>query len=269
MVSQVRPETGKVLHQGRADAAYLLGLSDARSHEEARRLDGPRAHDDLAAAHGAAFAVGLDLDAGGPPPVEDDPACQRVRPDRQVGAFTAEVQIADRRADPEAVGAVDRPGADAPRVGQVHVGVVGEAGVAAGLVEGARDGTPRLLLGVPYQDWAVLPVIRAAEVQVRFEFLEIGQQLVVRPRVVPCGGPLVVVLRRAPVEVGRVHRAAPAGDLARHDDDGLAPVGVAARGVRPEVGPVVHRHHHVVPVADVFGKLIDPWVVGARLEQQH
>ena len=108
MISQVLANAGHVFEQRNAHLFEMVGRADAGQHQDMRRADRPGAENDFRALNRKPVAAACDLHPDGTVPVEQEAMHQTVRPDAQVQAMPRRVQVAERRAEPDAVGVVER-----------------------------------------------------------------------------------------------------------------------------------------------------------------
>ena len=199
MVPHALPHPGQVVDHRYAELPEVAGRTHAGEHENVRRADGAAAEDDLIALHLEDLAAAFELDAGGPVAFKDHPEHGAVGPYGQVEPVPRQVQVAEGRAQADAVGVVQRHWADAGRVGMVQIGSVWKARLRRGSIESLLIGPP-LRLREPAADYRPVGImeIAAAEFGVGLHLPEVVEQVLVTPLVVSHFGPRVVVLRVAP-----------------------------------------------------------------------
>ena len=178
------------------------------------------------------------------------------------------VQIPEGGAPADAVGVVERRGANAGGIGAIVVVGMGETVGADGVVEGRLSRQPILALEASGDDGTVVAVEVVGEIGVGLQAAETAQQVREAPLVIAHGGPTVVVLGDAPQEHLAVDGAGTAGDLATgHHDLGVF------RGAVPGELPVVVAGHHVggggVAELHLVGQVVEVGVIGAGLDQEH
>ena len=201
--------------------------------------------------------------------VEQDALHGAVGADGEVEAMARGVDVAERGTPADAVGVVEGVGADAGGVGVVVVGVGGEAGVDAGVVEGNLVGQQVFELVALGDDGAVAAVEVVLIVHVGFELAEVGEDVLVAPLVVAERNPVVEVVGYGAEEDLSVDGAGAAHDLAARDVHRRGGVG---RLAREEPVVAVFDVEEVGAGAeselDVVGHAVEVGVVGAGFEEQ-
>ncbi len=206
----------------------------------------------------------LDLHAGAPTPVDDQPANERVRANRQIRPRARRRQVTDgaRHAQPTEFVHRLRSRAERPRI--VAVGAVGVTERARRFQKCAVL-RQQFLRRIPaYRNRPCVAVIRRiAEIEIAFEPLERRQHAVPGPRAIAETRPLVVVLGYAAQRDGRVHRARSTDHPAARERH-AAP---ARRFVRQP--PIVIAVRVVVAVDEVERRARDVGIVRAGFDQRH
>src|SRR5207249_10031709 len=97
-----------------------------------------------------------------------------LRPDGEVEAVTAGLEIGQGGAHTDAVDVVLRPQADARGLRVMHVRVLGKVSRDTGAIKGLLHGRPGGTGKAAYRDGAVRAVKRIAEIGIVLQFLERG-----------------------------------------------------------------------------------------------
>ena len=215
MVAEVLAYAGGVLDDRDAVGTQVFRRAHAGEHQDVGRADGAAAQDDFVGLGDENLAAGFQLHADGPVAVEQYPMDVAVGLDGQVQAVAGFGQVAQVGAHPDAVGVVERRGADAVGIGVIVVPGFGKAGGDAGGVERVLRRQPGLAGETVHHDGAIAAVkVVVAVVGVGFNAAKDGQQLGVAPLVVALRRPAVVILRHAAQEHLPVDGAGAAGNLA-------------------------------------------------------
>ena len=190
--------------------------------------------------------------------------------DRQVQAVAGGAEEGQRCAHAHAVGVVHGDGADSARIGVVHVRVVGEAGVAGGVIERLLGWQPGRLGEAADGDEAFRVVkVVGPEVHVAFQLPQVGQDAGEAPLVVAQGGPGVVVLGHAAQQHLAVDGAGAADYPAARHRHRLGRQGSCVALEGPVVRGVNGRGRLVVAELEVVGVGLEIWVVRPGLQKQH
>ena len=269
MVAQVLAHTGQFVVDLDAHFLQVVRGTHAGQEQQLGRTHGPAAADKLVSFHHEPLAAALHVHANHPVPVKYEPVGRDAGPYRQIQAMPDGVQVGQGCAHADAVGVVHGYGPDTPRIGVVHVGVVGIALGQAGLVEGHLGRQPGLLLVAAHRNGAVKAVEVVVDIRVRLQLAEVGQGLDEGPFVVAPGCPVVVVLGDAPQQHLAVNGAGTAHHAAPGHGHGVAllPGGDAGEGI--VVGGVDGGSHLVVAVLQVVGVGLEIGVVRPGLQQQN
>ena len=154
-------------------------------------------------------------------PVDDQPANERVRANRQIRPHARRREIADgaRHAQPTELVHRLRSRAERPRI-VARRGSRGSRARAPTSRNAPCCGSSSSRRIPADRDRPCVAVIRRiAEIEIAFEPLERGQHAVPGPRAIAEARPLVVVLRHAAQRDGRVHRARSADHAAARERD--------------------------------------------------
>ena len=268
MVLHVAAHAGQVADHRNPQPGQVRRRADAGQHQQLGRLNRSGAEDDFPALDGEGLLAAFNLQPHCPGAVEDHPVDHHAAPDGQVEPVAAGVEVGQGGAHADAAGVVERHRAHAGPVGVVQVRVVGEPGGDAGPVEGGLNGQPRLPGVPPHRNGAVGAVEVAANVGVGLQLSKEGQDVDVRPFVVALGGPIVVVLRRAPQENLVVDGAGAAHHLAARHRSRAALLGRGLTDERPVVRPVDLGCRLVEVVPNLIGDRRRAGVVRPGFQQQ-
>ena len=158
----------------------MIGGTDARQHQKARRTDGAGGHDHFApGAQDFPSAAGGNLDADRAAPFDKNPQDQRVAPQGEIGATQGRLQIGGRgRRAPDIV-LRHLVVADTFLAGAVEVGIAPDARLDRGREEGLADRQGRARIGHAQRTAAA--VIFVVKAGIALGPLEIGKHFAIAP----------------------------------------------------------------------------------------
>src|SRR5712691_1657584 len=149
----------------------------------------------------------------------------------------------------------------------VLVRIITKVGVNTGPVKGHGMRQPLVPRIAAYRDWTGLAVEFSTKILVVFHLAEIRQHLRIGPFSVTPGGPVIIILRNAPVEHLPIDGTRPAGRLATWDGQP-----VLLRCELRHVAPVmwaIGGEPHIVAQLEVIGQVREVRVIRPGLQQEH
>src|SRR5262249_29526600 len=136
VITHVLTHPGQMLHQGQTQGTQRLLRSHTREHEQVRRGHCPGAEHDFLALEAKTLASTVNLNAYCRRAAEQDATHQYTRPDGEVEAVTAGLEIGQSGAHADAVHVVLSPQTDARGLRVMHVRVVGKVCSYTGAIKG-------------------------------------------------------------------------------------------------------------------------------------
>jgi hypothetical protein len=264
MVEELSTDGGRVEHQLASDLAYGVGGTDARTKEDARRVDCTRAQHDAVARNRLGAPVPHDLDAHDAPSAKEDAPNRRLRADGEVvacahhsgqeclgGAYAAPLDL------------VHRVRAHAPRSRFVRVLAVWKARRETRLDERGLPRDPFASRVAADGQRPMTAVPRRVEIEIALEANERRKTALPRPLTETERGPFVVVFGLAAQRHAGVDRR-------RASDD------ATSRHPKPETSrirpmsqfPIVIDERVPSPPHEVGRKRPFGRIVGPRFEQE-
>ncbi len=194
MVLQVAPHIAQVADRRDAQHLEIVGGTDARQHEQLRRVHRAAAHDHLARSmRGHRFPTAPVAHAGGAGSIEDDPFAQRTSFHREVGPVEDRFQIGRSRTPSTGVADGELVPPETFLLGAVEIWV----GRVAGLNPRRHEGVEQVVVmgGIANRQRPVRPVIRIAAAHIALRPLEVGQDIGIGPPRQAELAPVVVIAR--------------------------------------------------------------------------
>src|SRR5262245_4321565 len=198
MVAQVLPNAGHIEHYRNPMGLQMRRWPQAREHQQVWRGHRSTTEDDLIRRYDEAFPTAFHFNTGCSGAVKQDTPHQRIASDSQIEAVTIGIQVGYGRAHAYVVGIAQRQRADAGGLWMVHVMVFRKVCRHARLVESLLKRMPGGARKTAHRNRASRAMHVITDVQVRFQFPEVGQDLAIRPCVMAQSSPAIKIFREAP-----------------------------------------------------------------------